>query len=75
MGTRIERRNMIGLEKITQRPSLNDIKGLTNIRKCPDRSLKSKRRMRESMLSEIRDFKVTFVIFNILMYFISSTKL
>lgn len=71
-GTRIERKDMIGWEKMIQKPSLNDTKGLTNIKQCQDRSFTSKSRMREFMMAEIEDFKGTILLSSIFKYILSS---
>lgn len=64
-GTRIEKEDMIGWEKMIQKPSLNDMKGLTNIKQCQDRSFTSKSRMREFMMAEIEDFKGNILLSSI----------
>lgn len=63
---------MIGWEKMIQKPSVNDTKGLTNIRQCQDRSFTPKSIMREFMIAEIEDFKGTVLLSSIFKYILSS---
>lgn len=74
--TRIEKEDTISWEKMIQKPSLNDMKGLTNIKQCQDRSFTSKSRIREFMMAEIEDFKGNILLSSIFyIYFVFSTKL